>query len=209
MNQSNTALLVIDIINSCAHEKCEIPEWGISFFKIRAMIPKLKDFIADYRKSFGGLVIFANTTPWQKEYLTDNINELYTDPKACYYSKDDSGFAEEFYLVSPEAQDVVITKNHYDVFTNKKLQGLAKEKRIRYFIITGIFGDGCVMASICGGFSQGFNFVILEDLIETTDVKIRQRLLQSLKEFTWPFMYGKTMDSKKFLSQYPKQRQIF
>ena len=35
VNLSNVDLVVIDIMNSCCHEKCETPEWNISFSKIR------------------------------------------------------------------------------------------------------------------------------------------------------------------------------
>lgn len=199
MDSSNTALLIIDLVNSGTHEDCEIPKWRITFSKIRQMVSRLKKFIADYRKTVGGLVIFINLTPWRKEHLPDNINELYTDPKARYYSKDSSGFPEQFYMVAPKKEDIIITKNHYDAFVNPKLEKILKKRKIRYLVVTGIFGDGCVLATICSGFSRGYNFVILKELIETTDVKIRQELLKLLKEFTWPIMYGKTMTSREFL----------
>jgi len=82
--KDNTVLLVIDPVNSCAHKRCETPEWNIHFSKIREMIPKLAEFISDYRKRVGGMVVFVTITPWNKENLPDNINELYKDPKAYY-----------------------------------------------------------------------------------------------------------------------------
>jgi len=199
MNSSNTVLLVIDIINSCAHEKCEIPKWNIHFTKIRGMIPKLIDFIKAFKEVTNCKVVYSNTTPWKKEYLTENINLLYTDPKAYYYSKDHTGFAEEFFLVKPDSSDVITTKNHYDVFTTEGFSDQLKSLGVRYIIAVGIFGDGCVLASICGGFSKGYNFIMLKDLIETTDSNTRQELQIKLKEFTWPSMYGLTMNAEEFL----------
>ncbi len=202
LNSSNTALLVIDIINSCAHEKCEIPEWNIHFSKIRTMVPKLEAFIRAFKETTKCKVFYTNTTPWKKEFLTDNINELYTDPKAYYYSKDNTGFAEEFYLVKPDTNDTVITKNHYDVFTTKGFDDILRGLGIKYLVVTGIFGDGCVLASICGGFSKGYNFLIIKDLIETTDSNTRQELQKKLKEFTWPVMYGLTMTAEELLESW-------
>ena len=49
-----------------------------------------------------------------------------------------------------------------------------KKYRFRYIIVTGVFSDGCVMATICGGFSKGYHFIIAKDLIETTDDEERQ-----------------------------------
>lgn len=196
MNINNTALVVIDIVNGCCV--------GEEFKKIREMVPNLKEFIKDYREVAKTPIIFINITPWTKKYLTGNINELYTDPKACYYSKDKSGFEEGFYSVVPEKGDLIFTKNHYDAFVNSDFRKYLKENQIRYLIITGIFSDGCVLATICGGFSRGYNFVILKDLIETTDASNRQDLQKILKESTWPIMYGRTITSKGFLGSWQK-----
>ncbi len=194
----NTALLVIDIINSCSHLDCEIPKWGISFSKIRKMIPKLQEFIKKY-KTMGGQVVYINCVPWKKEFLAKNIVELYKDPRCKYYTDDDTGFSEKFFF-EIDPNDPVFTKNSYDAFTNDKLNQFLKKKNIQHLLVSGIFSDGCVDSTIKGGFSKGYNFFILKDLVETTDVKIRQGLQKLLKEFTWPIMFGKTIESKKISS---------
>ena len=191
----DTALLVIDIINSCCHPTCETKKYGISFSKIRKIVPKLIGFIRNY-KNKGGRVVYIRCSAWDKLHLAKNIVELYKDPKCKYYSKDRTGFPEQFFKVKPEKNDAVITKNSYDAFTNPKLEKILKNKK--YLIITGIFGDGCVHATIQGGFSKGHNFIILKDLVETSDDKKRQKLQQMLKEYTWPVMFGKTIDSSDF-----------
>lgn len=198
MDSSNTALLVVDVINGCAHEKCERPECDEHFSKIREMVPVLERFIAEFR-NLGGMVVFIKCTPWRKEYLTENINELYTDPEVVYYSDDTSGFPEEFYGFYPKDADLVVEKNHIDAFVNPELDRRLKEKGIKYLIITGIFTDGCVLATINGGFSKRYNLVILKDLVETTDSLTRQKLSELLKEYTFPNLYGKTITSEEFL----------
>jgi len=193
-----TALLVIDIINSCCHEKYESKEYGIYFSKIREMVPKLIDFIINYKKRSLGPVIYTTTTPWRKEFLPKNLNNLYSDPTKVYYTDDTSGFAEEFYLVKPETDDIIITKNNYDAFTGTGLDKILKENKIDTVLVAGIFGDGCVLSTIVNGFSRSYNFVILKDLIETSDKEIRQDVLKLLKEYTFPMMYGKTLNSREF-----------
>lgn len=201
MNASNTALVVIDIVNGCCHEDCEDLEQGISFSKIREMVPNLERFIEEFRTKIKGRIIFANLTPWTKEYLPRNLQELYTDPKAKYYGEG-SGFEEAFYLLKPKDDDPIITKNTYDMFSNPDFQKILKENGIQYLIMTGVFTDGCVLATICSGFKEGYNFIILKDLIETTDLKIRQELSENLKKYTFPILYGKTLTSNKFLSSW-------
>ncbi|MFH1632293.1 MAG: isochorismatase family cysteine hydrolase [bacterium] len=199
LTPKNSALLVIDMTNFCAHEKCEIKQWNIIFKKIRKMAKRLVKFIELFKTEFGGKVIYVNCTPWEKEYLAPNIVELYKDPKARYYSKDTSGFSEEFHLVRPEKDDFIVTKNTYDAFTNPKLEKYLKKNKIKYVIVTGIFSEGCVHATINGGFSKGFNFVILKDLVETADDKKRQQMQKDLIDRTWPLMFGKTVSSKELV----------
>jgi nicotinamidase-related amidase len=195
----NSALLVIDVINSCAERRYEDPGRNIHFNKIRQMIPALATFIEAF-KQLGGKVILTTTVPWQEAYLPENINELYrNDATARYWSQDSSGEAERFHQIS-SAGAVVITKNSYDAFANEDLVRALAEMHTRYVIVAGVFGDGCVMASICGGFSKGYHLVIAKDLIETTDDEDRQRLQKQLKLRTWPLMYGTTIEAKDILA---------
>ncbi len=201
MKPANTALLVIDVINSCAHESCERPELGITFRKIREMVSqRLVPFIKRYRKEVGTPIVFTKTVPWKKEFLPENINNLYeADPEVEYYSKNESGFAEEFYAVQPEKDDVVIEKNGNDVFADKSFLEYVAERHISYFVTTGVFTDGCVMATVIGGFSRGFNFITLRDLVETTDVPKRQELQKLLLENNFPYLWSKVISSTDFL----------
>lgn len=199
MTSRNTALLVIDIVNGCCNKKCE--DSGTTFKKIHTMVPKLKTFIEDFRKT-DCKIIFTKITPWTKKYLPDNIQILYTDPEATYYSDDTSGFPEEFYDIKPAKQDIIVTKNTYDTFADQKFRKILKKNGIKFLVVAGVFTDGCVLATICGGFQAGYNFVILKDMIETTDITIRQELSECLKKYTFPVLYGKTMTSKEFIEKW-------
>ncbi len=197
-----TALLVIDVTNAWAHPTCEIKKWDVTFGKIRKMVPKLQKFIKDYQ-SVGGNVIYIKSTPWDKKHLAKNLIEFYKDPAVCFYSRNIYSdkvrkFSDEFYKISPEKNDVVLEKNSYDAFVNPQLNKILKKKKIKYLIPTGVLGDGCVHATIQGGFSQGYNYLILKDLVETTDLPIRQRLIKMMREFYWPMLYGKTINAKSF-----------
>lgn len=205
MTKENTALIVIDPVNACADEQCELPDRGITFSNIREMLPKLNAFMDEYRKSVGGLVIITKISPWTKGYLPENIQTLYTDPGALYYSDDTSEFPEQIYGIEVADTDVVVTKSSYDVFTSVEFAQTLTEKNIRYLIITGIFTDGCVLSTVINGFSRGYNFVILSDLVETTDVPVRQELQKNLIAFTFPKMYGRTVTSDDYLSSVTSQ----
>jgi nicotinamidase-related amidase len=197
----NSALLVIDVINSCAHREYEDPERNIHYSKIRQMVPALSAFLSSY-KQLGGRVILTTTVPWQEPYLPENINALYRDnAEARYWSQDTTGRAESFYEIPTDGATVIV-KNSYDVFTNRDLVNMLEELRIRYILVAGVFGDGCVMASICGGFSQGYHMVIVNDLIETTDDGDRQAFQRYLKQRMWPLMYGTIVKPQEVLAAF-------
>ncbi len=199
----NSVLLVIDVIHSCAHEDYEDHRRNIHFSKIRRMVPALAAFISAYKQS-GGLVALMTTVPWQEPYLPDNLNELYrNDERARYWSQDSTGRGEQFYEI-PTDGALIFAKNSYDAFTCGDLVSTMEQRQIRYVIVTGVFGDGCVMATICGGFSRGYHFIVVKDLIETTDDENRQAFQKYLKERTWPLMYGTTLESETLLSAFLK-----
>lgn len=200
----NTVLLVIDVIRSCAHEQYEDPQRGIRYTKIRQMIPSLAAFITSFQR-LGGRIILTTTVPWQERYLPDNINELYRhDPQARYWSAGTEGDAEQFYGI-PTDGAAVFAKNSYDAFTNEDFVQALEEMAVRYIIVTGVFGDGCVLATICGGFSRGYRFIIAKDLIETTDDEERQALQQHLKGRLWPLMYGTTVEAEHILAAFSER----
>ncbi len=99
---------------------------------------------------------------------------------------------------------MIFTKPSYDAFTCPDLTNALNERGIRYLIVAGIFGDGCVLATICSGFSMGYHFIIAKDLIETTDDEDRQAIQKHLKERVWPLMYGPTLESHAILAAFSK-----
>lgn len=204
MTPQNTGLLVIDVINSCADESCEIKKWNITFSKIRLMIPKLDAFITSYRNTINTNVFLTNTVPWQKESLKENVNELYEDERVTYYTADRSGFAEKFYSISLADTDFIITKNTNDAFSNQEFASELGRRGIKYLITTGIFSDGCVLSSVMSGFSMGYNFVVLRDLVETTDSENRQKIQKLLLHFTFPCLCARVGSSDDFLATWKK-----
>ena len=198
-NPEHTALLVIDIVNACCHEECEDPDAGVTFGKIREMVDgRLLDFVERYRRRVNENVIIMGLKPWTREYLSQNIIRLYDEnPEAIYFGEE--GFEDEFYHIVPAETDFVVKKNTYDCFASPELVAYLEQKKITDLVVCGVFTDGCVLSSIVGGFSKGFNFVIPRDLVETTDSPIRQKLQKMLLDYTFPMLYGKVVDSEAII----------
>jgi len=63
-------------------------------------------------------------------------------------------WARRTLLRIPTDAATVFAKNSYDAFTNEELVATLERMNARYVIVRSV-RDGCVMASICGGFSKG------------------------------------------------------
>lgn len=196
-----TALLVIDIVNSCCHKECEDPSIGITYGKIREMVDgRLLGFVGKYRQQINKNVIIVGLTPWTRDYLPENIVRLYDEsPEVAYFGEE--GFEEEFYHIEPAETDFVVKKNAYDCFASPELIDYLEQRGITDLVVCGVFTDGCVLSSIASGFSKGYNFIIPRDLVETTDLPVRQELQKILLDYTFPMQYGRVVNSGEIFAE--------
>lgn len=197
MQGNKHALLVIDIINVCCDQRWEKKEWNITFNNIRKMIPRLIAFIDWYKKNTEGKVIYVNAVKWVEEEVASNIAKLYAEnPKARFYTTHDIDESIKFYKVAPQNDDIVITKNTYDAFAIPEMNQVLQQHDIQTLLITGVYADGCVQATMSGGFSKGYNLLIIKDLVESMDGK---KGLQTLLETeAWQYLYGPVITSEEY-----------
>ena len=190
-------LLIIDAVKGCCSIEYERPDWKLHFNKVRKMLPRLNSFAKKYR-AIGGKIIWIKSTPWTEKNLPENINRLYHEnPRATFYATNNAEDYEEFPSEIEEMPgDFIIEKNSYSAFTNPELGDLLDKDT---YLITGVYADGCVNATIIDGWSKGYFTYILSDLVESMDAPIKQNQKSFLINHAWPLMYGHVMTSTKYL----------
>lgn len=195
-------LIAVDPINSCCSTKFERPEIDITFNRIRRMIPRLAEFADKYRK-LGGKIIWVRSTPWKEEYLPININRLYHEnPQATFYTDHGAEESIKFYPpIHPHRIDETHTKNTYSAFAEGSLHRLFQKHKWDTYLLSGVFAEACVNATLIDGFSRGLFTVILSDLVETMDDKAQQAHKRHLLTHQWPLMYGHVMTGPEFLEK--------
>ncbi len=200
-------LIVVDLMNGCCSEKFERPEISITFNRIRQMIPRLIKFTEEYGR-LGGKIIWVRSTPWRKEYLPKNINRLYREnPYATFYTEHDVEESVEFYDgISPREPDEIFTKNTYSDFANAQLQKLFQKHRWDTYLLSGVFAEACVNATLIDGFTKGLFTIVLSDLVETMDDEEQRAHKKHLITHQWPLMYGHVMTSSEFLKKLAKKQ---
>lgn len=199
-------LIVVDLMNGCCSDKFERPKINITFNRIRQMIPSVVEFTNEYRR-LGGKIIWVRSTPWREEYLPKNINRLYHEnPYATFYTEHDIEESVEFYNgISPREPDEIFTKNTYSAFApDARLWKLFRKHRWDTYLLSGVFAEACVNATLIDGFTKGLFTIILSDLVETMDDEEQQAHKKRLITHQWPFMYGHIMTSNEFLKKLAK-----
>jgi len=198
-------LIVVDLMKSCCSEKFERPDINITFKRIRQMIPRLVEFTNEYRE-LGGKIIWVRSTPWRKEYLPKNINRLYREnPYATFYTEHDVEESVEFYDgISPREPDEIFTKNTYSAFADARLQKLFRKQRWDTYLLSGVFAEACVNATLIDSFTKGLFTIVLSNLVESMDDEEQQVHKKYLITHQWPLMYGHVMTSNEFLKKLAK-----
>ncbi len=198
-------LIVVDVVNGCCSEKFERPTMNITFSRIRQMIPRLREFADEYRR-LGGKIIWVRSTPWTEEYLPQNINRLYREnPNATFYTEHDVEESVEFFgTIGPRETDEISTKNTYSAFADAHLQELFREHRWDTYLLSGVFAEACVYATLIDSFTKGLFTIVLSDLVETIDDEAQQVHKGHLLTHQWPLMYSHVMTSNEFLKRLAK-----
>jgi len=81
-----------------------------------------------------------------------------------------SGLEEIFGVKVPEGV-VVIDKPHFDAFAQTSLLEMLREKGIKTILITGVRTEICVDATAKRATSEGFDTIVISDLVATYDDK--------------------------------------
>jgi nicotinamidase-related amidase len=69
-------------------------------------------------------------------------------------------------------------------------------------LLSGVFAEACVNATLIDGFTKGLFTIILSDLVETMDNERQQTHKKHLLTHQWRVMYGHVMTSKEFLENW-------
>ena len=145
------------------------------------MLPLLNNFVQKHREN-GGQIIWIKPIPWTKENLPNNINKLYDEnPDATFYVRDNIEEYNKFpEVIKIDERDVILEKNNYSAFTNPMLSEYLNDA----YLISGVYSDGCVNATIVEGWCKGYFTYILGDLVEAMDSVRKQNMKIELLRYS-------------------------
>jgi len=99
--------------------------------------------------------------------------------------------------LAPLPEEVVIDKPGRGAFTNTKLDAVLRAKRIRNLVICGVTADACVSSTVREASDRGYDVLVVEDGVESTNDDLKSWSLESIKAEGG--LFGVTADSEAVL----------
>ena len=101
---------------------------------------------------------------------------------------------DEFYLLKPEENDIVLPKHRYSAFIGTPLDGLLRGRGIQTLIVTGLAANVCVESTARDGFMMEYHIVVPSDLTAGVSKEAKDMTLFNIDRF-----FGEVVDSGRIL----------
>lgn len=177
-----TGLLVVDVQNDFCHDDGALSKAGRNVRAVRQMVPRLETLLAQARKA-GVQVIhvrMATSALTKSEaYLEHRIRRSGADNKVC----EEGSWGAEFYQLTPEPGEPIITKHRYSPFVGTNLETILKAKGVKTLIVTGVTTDVCVESAARDAFMRDYYVVFLSDCTGVDDPAVQKATEERISRY--------------------------
>lgn len=186
---SHTAMIVVDVQCDYFCKGGIIDLMGFDCKANEVILPRLKEFISKSRK-YLKKIIFTKQTMYP--YLRSPVLiEHYTRAKMI---RPFNPRMEDFYQISPEAEDIILPKFRYSAFIGTPLDAILRANGIKTLIITGVATNVCVESTARDGFMMDYHIVLPSDLTAGVSEQAKQMAIYNINTF-----FGEVVESEYIL----------
>jgi len=160
-----TALLIVDMQNDFCHPNGVSAQNGFSVSSIEVMLPSMIRLIEKARR-VDLKIIFIRTT---HDDWTDS-SAIKSLPRYQKWSSQlcrPGTWGAEFFGVSPEPNDYVVTKHRNSAFINTPLDLVLRSIGMKTIIVMGVTTHVCVESTIRDGFQYDYFPIVPSDCTAT------------------------------------------
>lgn len=186
---AHTAVVVIDVQQEFFAAGGVIDLMGDDPIPLRAMIPRLADFLEQARGR-ARLVVFTKQT-YAPELRSAVVEEHQV---RSGMKRAPTPEAEEFYGLEPAAGDVVLPKNRYSAFVGTPLDTMLRANSIATLILTGVATNVCVESTARQAYTLDYYVVVPRDLTGGVNEKSKEMSLLNIDRY-----FGEVVDSADVL----------
>ena len=160
----HTAILVIDVQNDFCHSNGVQAERGLDTVQAQEMVPRLLRFLSEVRK-YRTLIIFIRTARTEWSISPVSIERSMKFPKHLRLLCVEGTWGAEFYEVSPQDEDCIVTKYRYSAFQGTNLEFILRSRGISTLILTGVATPVCVESTVREGYMKDFFIILVKDCV--------------------------------------------
>lgn len=202
VNPEQTAVIVIDVQNDVCHSDGIQTKRGVDTTQAQEMVPRLLKFLEQARK-YGPLIIHVRTL-----YTEWSISPVWLEgrmkfPEHLRFICVEGTWGAEFYQVSPQAGECIVTKYRYSAFQGTDLELILRSRGIRTLIVTGVATPVCVESTARDGFMKDFFIVVAKDCVAARSVEENNTALSILGKH-----FGTIATSGEIVSAWAKQKSL-
>ncbi|HVU10661.1 MAG TPA: isochorismatase family cysteine hydrolase [Phototrophicaceae bacterium] len=160
------ALIVVDVqVDFCSPDGSTAKR-GKPNTRMQALPDKINAFV----KAIAGLgltLVYAKSVI-SEERLAPNVR-FFNEMKGIKRPTQEGSGGEEFYRLEIPADAIIVRKETSDPFTFTNLKHILEERQISTVLICGVRTEICVDATARKAFSEGYNVIVISDLVATRD----------------------------------------
>ncbi len=160
VDPATTALVVVDVQNDFCHPHGACAAAGHDVTAAVEMVPRLQRLIAA-AKAAGVRIVYIQTThdasTDSPAWLARNGDQV--RPQNCLTGS----WGAEFYLVEPDADDVVVVKHRYSAFAGTNLDLVLRTAGVSALLLAGVATNICVESTLRDGLFADYHVTLVED----------------------------------------------
>ena len=165
--KDKTAILVMDCQNDVVHEDGKVGGQLADRIKEKNILGTISKLAAVGREANVPIIHVRHAYRPDYAELPENI-KFFRGMKEMQAMQDGTWGAEIHADLSPEPQDIVITKTRVSSFYASPLEGILNAQGLTHLVLTGIATDGVVEGTARDGADRGYYITIPEDCCAAT-----------------------------------------
>jgi ureidoacrylate peracid hydrolase len=166
LNPQECALIVVDVQVDFCSPNGSTAKRGKPNTRMQALPDRINAFVKRVH-SLGVFLVYVKSVV-NENRLAPNVR-FFNEMKGIKRPTQEGSGGEEFYNLDIPEHAVLVQKETADPFTATTLKQILEEHHINSVLICGVRTEICVDATARKAFSEGYNVVVISDLVATRD----------------------------------------
>ncbi len=197
----HAALIVVDMQNDFCHSDGAIAKQDREVSFSQQMTPKLLNLLAQSRREKLPVIFIRqiNNDWYQSETWREHRRRVNPGKPAvpCL----EGTWGAEFYQVSPQPGECIVTKHRYSAFASTDLDLILRSRGIKTLIMTGVQTNACVESTAREGLIRDYYIVFVKDCTATEHLDDHEATLRNIRN-----LFGIVVISEEVISAWAKIR---